>query len=543
MNIGIERFQQIAQQPALDRVVVQGSDVVAGKANALQRLVGWVTGSTAKENKQAFEALKTAVEKQYGEAGKQAFVSVGGRYAQGTRLSSAVINQVLDSAVRINSLSTARKAVLDGLPQMVRGSDALAMEIVKLGLLGEGSSRLSEYPTEIWNARQLVRNTVEFGGLAPDSEGEIRAQALQPQPKGQVSFHQSGQVSFYQVSDQIIALSQPAARAAFLQTVPEPMRELMGKRLDQAVDIAKTALALKNDQFKEGYAEGLTKHIMGIRDAGITKGFPQQMAMDAHSSGRLIDGNGKEFDHCRGKDSHVIAIDKYMKPFGLNQAVIDKWGGDQAADSWTPGAQAMKFLMLNQRTADASDYYMGQGRTLDSGASAADLQTHYQGQVNAFCREAGVSEQHMLSAMQAWHALNMEFLSSVELPGNDRGAKTLSVYRTESNIAVQRNLDEGLQVGGQVTLRRGPAESGSLVAPCSVFGNHVTVQEVPHHRVLAGYYFERSPGSGSGTFLNDNEREVLFMPHGIEATYQGRLEQEPLSENELAIDEILAMMS
>ena len=535
MNIGIERFQQIAQQPALDRVVVQGSDVVAGKANALQRLVGWVTGSTAKENKQAFEALKTAVESQYGEAGKQAFVSVGGRYAQGARLSSAVITQVLDSAVRINSLSTARKAVLDGLPQMAPGSDELAMEIVKLGLLGEGSSRLSEHPTEIWNARQLVRNTVEFGVLVvPDGGDKGRAQALQQQPKGQVSFHQPGQVSFYQVSDQIIALSQPAARAAFLQAVPEPMRELMGKRLDQAVDIAKTALALKDDQFSEAYAEGLTKHIMGIRDAGITKGFPQQMAADPDSAGRLIDDHGKAFDNCRGKDSHVVAIDKYMKPFGLNQAVIDKWGGEQAADSWTSGAQAMKFLMLKQRDVDASQYYMGQGRALDRGANGVELQAHYQGKVDAFCRQTGVSEQHMLSAMQAWHALNMEFLSSVDLPGNNKEAKTLNVYRTESNSAMQRELDAGLDVGGRVTLKRGPAESGSLSAPCSVFGSHITVQEVPHHRILASYYFERSPGSGSGTFLNDNEREVLFMPHGIEATYQGLLEQEPLGDLDLS---------
>lgn len=518
MTTGIDGFRQIAQQPGLDRVVVQGSNVVAGNtANALQRLVGWVTGSTAKENKIAFAALQTAVESAYGEAGKQAFVSVGGRYAQGTRLSSAVITQVLDSAVRINSLSTPRKAILDGLPQMAPGSDALAAEVVKLGLLGEGSSRLSEFPTEIWNARQLVRNTVEHGHLAPGSDGKLSATALN-----------AGRISFYQVSDQIIALSQPAARAAFLQTVPEPMRELMGKRLDQAVNIANTALTLRADQFTEGYAEGLTKHIMGIRDAGITKGFPQRMDMEPDSQGTMRDEHGKRFDHCRGSNSHVVAIDKYMKPFGLNQAVIKRWGNDQATDSWAPGAQAMKYLMVKQRGVDVSNYWMGQGRTLPADANDAAVGQHFQGQIDAFCRGARVSEQHMLSAMQAWHAMNMEFLSSVEMPGNDRGAKTLSVFRTESASAMQRKIDAGLLPGQQVTLKRGPAESGSIVEPCAVFGNHVTVQEVPHHRVLAGYFFERSPGANAGTFLGDNEREVLFMPHGVAATYQGEMAQAPI---------------
>jgi hypothetical protein len=47
----------------------------------------------------------------------------------------------------------------------------------------------------------------------------------------------------------------------------------------------------------------------------------------------------------------------------------------------------------------------------------------------------------------------------------------------------------------------------------------MTVQKVPLHRVMGGYWLERAPGSGDPPFLNNSENEVLVMFDGIEFDY------------------------
>lgn len=498
MALGIEGFRQVALQGAERVAVGESGDVVGGsKGGLLDRFAGWITGSTARENRAAFESLRQAVQDEYGTHGGQAFRGVEQRAGQGKRLDSAQVRQVLDTASRLNALSGPRQAVLDSLPGLAAHSDELALAVVKLGLLGEGSVRLGEHPVEIWQAKQLSPET----------------QAL----------------DFYQVSGQILQLD--AQREVFLATLPEGQRELVASRLDQAVDIARTSAALQQDQFKADYAQGLTQHIMGIRDAGIVQRFPQgmQCRQGSEDGGRLRDENGRSFDHCRGKDSHVTRLDQYLRQQGLSQKVIARWGREQAGDSWSEGAQALKYTLARQRDVKLSKYWMGQGRTLPSDANRQQVERHFQRQVDSLCRRAGVSQQQFLGSVQAWHALNMEFLARVELPGNNRQAKTLKVYRTESDVVMKAPLANGLQPQGTLTLRRGPAESGSLIAPVTVFGSHVTTQSVPHHRVFAGYYFERSPGANNGTFLNNYEKEVLFMPHDIVSTYQGKTATEPFN--------------
>lgn len=490
MTLGIDGFRNIAGQ-SLDRVIVKDGDVVPGtNKSVFDRFVSWITGDTSvKENRRAYEALREAVVERFGQQGEQAFSGVAGKMVRGKELDSRTVSQVLDTAQRLNGLAEPRKALLSQLPDLPKGSDALAMNVVKLGLLGEGSSRLSEFPTEIWNAKGLIPATREL--------------------------------DFFKVSEQILALD--ANRKEFLDSLPEASRDLVAKRLDQAVDIAKTSLAMKDDKWNSSYVEGLAQHIMGIRDSGIAKGFPASMqAAGDPEGGRLKDQDGRSFDRCRGSDSHIVKLDKYMSERGIDQNVITVWGKQQAGDSWSHGAKALKFLLSQQRDVPLEKYWMGQGYKLDATASKDDIASHYQGEVDHFCKRVGVSERQMLQSMQVWHAMNMEFLSKVDLPGNDRGKKELTVYRTESDVAMREPFGKNPKIGGTATMKRGPAESGSIISPVSVFGSHITTQQVPHHRVFAGYYFERSPGSGKGTFLSDGEKEILFMPEGIPSKYEGQ---------------------
>lgn len=494
-TIGVGSFLSVAQHKG-ERILIKGDDLVVGSKGGLwNRLAGWVTGQTARENRAAYVALRDAVVKQYGGVGKQAFSMAEGRLAQGRRLHSSMVQRVLTTAGLLSTLAGQRRTLLDRLPDLPKGSDALASAVVRLGLLGEGGVRLGEHPVEIWAMKNTIPATREL--------------------------------NFYHVCAQILVLNRN--RDEFLATVPSAERGLVAKRLDQAVDIARTSAALQRDRFKPSYAEGLARHIMGIRDAGVVERFPNGMtcAPGAEDSGLLQDAHGRNFNHCRGQDSHVDRISRYMSGQGLNQKAIASWAQDQANDSWSPKAQALKYILAQQRDIPLGEHWMGQGygpSKLAGDASARTIEQHYQAHVSRFHDDlAAGSGGRMLSTIQAWHALNMEFLSKVDLPGNNRTAKTLTVFRTESAPVMKPLLDNGLKPGGQVTLKRGPAESGSLVAPVMVYGNLVTEQAVPHHRVFAGYYFERAPGAGHTTFLNDQEKEVLFMPQGITATYRGAL--------------------
>lgn len=477
-TIGTNTFLNVAHKDA-HRITVEKGDLVAGAKKGLwDRFTGWITGRTAQENRAAYQALRDAVTQRYGPAGLQAFEhNVGDRMEQGRRLHPSVVRCVLIGAAHPSNA---------------------AADYVRQSLLGQEGDALSEYPMELWTNKSR----------SPDTEG----------------------MDFYQICWQVLELDK--TRDSFLASRPEAERALLAKRLDQAVDIARTALAMKDDKFKASYAEGLTHHIMGIRAAGIPQRFPGKLTCPSAQSGNLYDENGKLFDNCRGPDSHVVHIDKYMIDQGLSQQAIAKWAEEQGQDSWTDYAQAFKYMLAQQRDVPLDNYWMGVnrggGHDVPSGKNVTQeqIKQHFEKKIDAFCEKLHITRQQLLQTIQIWHALNMEFLAKVDIPGSNREDKTLTLYRTEPDSLLTAH---NLQPKGSAVLKRGPAESGSILAPVVVFSNNVTIQTVPHHRIIAGYCFERAPNSNISPFLGDPEKEFLFMPEGIEATYLGKLATKPIA--------------
>jgi len=52
-------------------------------------------------------------------------------------------------------------------------------------------------------------------------------------------------------------------------------------------------------------------------------------------------------------------------------------------------------------------------------------------------------------------------------------------------------------------------ESASIYNSVTAYGYEMTLQVVPHHRVMGNYWFERDPGSGRGAYLGDG---ALHLP-------------------------------
>jgi hypothetical protein len=68
-------------------------------------------------------------------------------------------------------------------------------------------------------------------------------------------------------------------------------------------------------------------------------------------------------------------------------------------------------------------------------------------------------------------------------------------------------------------MQRGAAESTSIYEQVKVFGSEVTVQEVPWHRVLGCYFYERVLGSGGTAFMGDDENEFVCLLDDIPFDY------------------------
>lgn len=338
------------------------------------------------------------------------------------------------------------------------------------------------YPDELWSLRNPAANAqtarVFAGANAYELAGEIEKLAAQ--------------------------------RAAIIAAAPADIRDMVGKRLDQMEYVAATARTLESDRWTAGYADGFTRHIMGIRKAGIVDRMPQELRQRVRDV-TPVDENGKPFDNLRGGGSLVVDLAQYMRQVGTDWAIIERWMGRQAGNSWNQAPQAVKWFWVQQRMVPGTGYYWRPG---------GNPKQYYD---NA-CAAVG-GEDRFAAAWQSLHAFTYELLGKTKLRYNDRQHRQLRLIRTEDPVALR---GYGVAVGGGRVMPRGAHESASVFRPTYIGGSEVTVQSVPHHRITMTYLIERSPGSGRSPLYGDNENEVVFLPDGIPFDYLGTRVEPPL---------------
>jgi SPP1 gp7 family putative phage head morphogenesis protein len=200
--------------------------------------------------------------------------------------------------------------------------------------------------------------------------------------------------------------------------------------------------------------------------------------------------------------SVVQSFAAYCQAHGLSNAPASSWMGAQAGNSWNADARAYKFFLAQHLGLPDAAHYWG-----DTGKSACEANWQ------TFTAKHGPSVEQSLIAR---HAMVQEILGKMDFRYNDRARRAVRLVRTESLPVMQA---EHVRKGPDRLMPRGPNASSSIFRKTSIHGSETTVQAVPHSRITALYMIERDAGLANGSFLNDTENEVTFIPAAIPFDY------------------------
>ena len=280
--------------------------------------------------------------------------------------------------------------------------------------------------------------------------------------------------------------------------------EARNKEMRRVFTLTKT---LRDDSFKYDYIDAFCRESVGLRAAGITARFPKSLKRKLTDLS-VTDETGKRFDHMRGTNSIISDLSSYMSNNGGEYNIVASWAEAQGMGSWSEGAQAVKYLnATGMRDIPTSKYYWQKG--IDE---AKKCFSFYFGTRD--------KEERARRTFTQWHAFNYEFLQATKFDHNIQGRNYVELVRTEARSVLDK---AGIREDDKdKIMMRGVAESSSIFKTVNVGGASMTLQQVPHHRVFAAYFFENSPGSGHTLFYGDKENEFVFLPEGIPLSRHGQ---------------------
>ena len=355
------------------------------------------------------------------------------------------------------------------------------------GARKEGAAAFTEYPTHFFSMRDK--------------------QFLAGKTFGDVSFYDAGRqiTKLLDARDEILRIARKAD--------PDLARTLEA-RFVQFEHLEDVAYRFETDRYKVDYADEFARHLISIRADGIVNDLAKLLTQDKNDPTLLYDEARRLFDHLRNPEV-IKKLFAYMSK-GSEKApqAHGLWASSQAGSSWDAEPRAWKQVAMNQRNVSEKNYVTSV-RTKGSTASGLD-----------HVKQFGFSEGDIRHAMVVQHAFTYHVLSTVALPNNSRETGTMQLIRTESTSAktsTGRSVRDLLN-GEKVEIQRGALESFSAFKWVAVHGSVYTVQEVPHHRILASYMQSKGKGGASYMFAGDGENEFIAMTEGleIEKTFERR---------------------
>lgn len=322
-----------------------------------------------------------------------------------------------------------------------------------------------------------------------------------------------GEMSYGDVLDSVETLVRK--EKALLKALPAELQDTVKARITSARDLLKTGRTLQADQWADQYNDDFGRHLVGLRKAGVPERFPTRLD---HSGVEIFDQAGKPFDDLRGAQSIMYEVEKYVKAQGGSMAPIYDWMNAQASTSWSPQSQAYKYFLAQNRGQSADYFWLDghdpTGRLVEGLPGAIkSSQKNYNAAVGRW------GDSSYRESFTAWHAFNYEFVRSVPFENNNLKKGVITLMRTESETVINRYL----KLGETGQMLRGAAESTSIYKPVTVAGQELTMQQVPHHRILGSYFFERGAGTRISPFLGDGENEFVSLLAGLNVKYERSL--------------------
>lgn len=303
----------------------------------------------------------------------------------------------------------------------------------------------------------------------------------------------------------------------------DQLKSDISARLDKLADLIEVNDTMSADKFKLPYLDDFSRHYFGLQK-DLLEVLPKKMINPPSKFNRakLVDENGKLFDNFREEDENSIQvkIEKYIDRIG-DFNVIKTWASEQSADSWNENPVSYKYFLYSQaRDVDFDDFYWGKYE------NKSKVKACYTSTLN----KIQVNQEVYRQSFTAFHAFNYLIASKVDLPNNIKSKKAIRLIRTESD-KVMDIYNPGRETGIRPVMKRGMAESTSLVRHVVIAGSHVTYQEVPYHRILGTYLIERGKYNEfvkkmlyTSFFMSDVENEVIAMMDGLPHEYAGEID-------------------
>lgn len=296
----------------------------------------------------------------------------------------------------------------------------------------------------------------------------------------------------------------------------------VSSRLDKLDDLVEVNDTMFADKFKPLYLDDFSRHYLGLQKE-LLDVIPKKMinVPSKFNKIKLIDENGKLFDNFRevNDDSIQVKIEKYIDRIG-DFEVIKTWAHEQSGHSWNSKPVSYKYFLYSQaRDVDFDNFFW---KDFDKNKA----KVKYTDTLN----DLNINQEIYRQSFTAFHAFNYLIVSKVDLPNNIKSKKAIRLIRTESD-EVMDIYNPKRETGIRPAMKRGIAESTSLVRPVAVEGGHLTYQEVPYHRIFGTYLIERGQYHSNikktlytPFFFSDGENEVIAMMDGLPHEYVGKVD-------------------
>ncbi|MEU2424739.1 hypothetical protein ABZ619_27585 [Streptomyces sp. NPDC007851] len=278
---------------------------------------------------------------------------------------------------------------------------------------------------------------------------------------------------------------------------------------------------------KDGFLDNLPRELVVNENWGERDPFNA----DAVTSYALVpptDLSGPIGGSLHGPGGVSEQFHSWLNRNGGDSAWLADWAAGQAAGSNSPPALRFKVLLNHFRPPKHSaGFYMS---SLDY-PGVKNSEAPYPG--HRYAMPVVDFDPEYVRSMVAQHVFTHEILTRVKMPNVDPERGIVQLLRLDKRSVVnEANGGSTPDIGARVSVRRGPADSYSLMQPYKdptktnpALGDFwVTSQEIPLHQVFGTYLQSRAKVQGEPEhtlFLYENENEFLAMSDGVKSVFHG----------------------
>ncbi|MEU3519443.1 hypothetical protein ABZ770_29915 [Streptomyces sp. NPDC006654] len=312
---------------------------------------------------------------------------------------------------------------------------------------------------------------------------------------------------------------------------------------DRAERLLKTEKSLKRGGWSPEYRSEFLRVQMLMTEDGFLGNLPRELVVNEHwgerspvdadevTSYALVpptDLSGPIGGSLHGPGGVSEQFHSWLNRNGGDSDWLADWAEGQSGGSNTAPALRFKVMLNHFRPARHPDgFYMSR---LD-GPGVKDGDAPYSGHQDA--RPVVNFAPTYVRSMVAQHVFTHEILTRVKMPNVDPERGIVQLMRLDKRSVVdEANGDRTPDIGARIDLRRGPADSYSLMKPYKdqkktdhgLGAFWVTAQEIPLHQVFGTYLQSRATVQGEPEhtlFLYEHENEFLAMSDGVKAVFHG----------------------